>query len=87
MCDIASQNYRSMDLSKVKELYPTLLSLMEKEGYKKSTIEKYQWVINRMLTEAADPRIDSFESYYSYLEQRLSPVSMKEIKTYRKHSV
>lgn len=71
-----------MDLSKVIELYPTLLSLMEKEGYKKSTIEKYQWIINRMLTEASDPHIDSFESYYNYLEHMLSPISMKEVKTY-----
>lgn len=71
-----------MDLSRVKEAYPQLLSLLVCKGYAASTIEKYRWVINRFLSEANSPDICSFEDYFVYLGERLSPASMPEIKTY-----
>ena len=71
-----------MDLSRVKEVYPQLLSLLGSKGYAASTIGKYQWVINRFLNEAQSPDINSFEDYFAYLGERLSPASMPEMKTY-----
>lgn len=71
-----------MDLSRVKEVYPQLLSLLGSKGYSASTIGKYQWVINRFLNEAQSPDIHSFEDYFAYLGERLSPASMPEMKTY-----
>lgn len=70
-----------MDLTTFKEAYPKFLLLKDK-GYKETTIEKYQWIINRFLSEAKAPDIRSFEDYFTMLKGRLSPKSLPEVKTY-----
>ena len=71
-----------MDLSRVKEMYPQFLALLSGRGYAESTIEKYRWVINRLLSEAHSSRFNSFEDYYEHLKGKLSARSMPEVKTY-----
>lgn len=71
-----------MDLSKFIVVYPEFIRLLSSRGYKQSTIEKYQWICNRLIREAEDARISSFEDYYLYLKERMSPRSLKEVKTY-----
>ena len=66
----------------MKEAYPRFLSLLREKGYVESTIEKYRWVINRLLAEAQSPDILSFEDYYAILKENLSSKSMPEIRTY-----
>lgn len=71
-----------MDLTKLKEAYPKFLLLLKDRGYKATTIEKYQWVINRLLSEAQVSDIRSFEDYFFLLKGRLSAKSLPEVKTY-----
>ena len=70
-----------MDLSKFITVYPDFIHLLSSRGYKQSTIEKYQWICNRLMREAGDPRISSFEDYYLHLKESLSPKSLPEIKS------
>ena len=63
-------------------MYPQFLALLSERGYAESTIEKYRWVINRLLSEAHSSEFNSFEDYYAHLERILSPRSMPEVKTY-----
>lgn len=71
-----------MDLSSLISVYPDFLSLLEERGYKQSTIEKYNWVFNRMMRDAGIPGINSFEDYFLYLKERFSATSLPEIKGY-----
>ena len=61
---------------------PQFLALLSERGYAESTIEKYRWVINRLLSEAHSSKFNSFEDYYAHLEGKLSARSMPEVKTY-----
>ena len=70
-----------MDLSKFIAVYPDFIRMLSSRGYKQSTIEKYQWICNRLVREAGDPRIGSFEDYYLHLKESQSPKSMPEIKS------
>lgn len=63
-------------------MYPQFLAMLIKRGYAESTIEKYRWVINRLLSEAHSSEFNSFEDYYAHLERMLSSRSMPEVKTY-----
>ena len=63
-------------------MYPQFLALLSERGYAESTIEKYRWVINRLLSEAHSSKFNSLEDYYSHLEGKLSVRSMPEVKTY-----
>ena len=70
-----------MDLSRFISDYPGFVKMLENRGYKQSTIEKYNWVFNRMLREAGVPSICSFEDYYLFLKERLSVTSLSETKS------
>ena len=63
-------------------MYPQFLALLSEKGYAESTIEKYRWVINRLLSEAHSSKFNSLEDYYAHLEGKLSVRSMPEVKTY-----
>ena len=71
-----------MDLSKFITAYPDFIRLLSSRGYKQSTIEKYQWICNRLMREAGGSRIGSFEDYYLHLKESLSPKTMPEVKSY-----
>lgn len=71
-----------MDLSRFITDYPGFVNILKDRGYKQSTVEKYNWIFNRMLREAGDSGIRSFEDYYALLQESLSPTSLPEIKSY-----
>jgi len=71
-----------MDLSKLKGSYRPFLSLLEEKGYRKSTIDKYRWIINRLLNDGESSCFDSFEDYFLFLKGVLSPKSHPEVQTY-----
>lgn len=75
-------NIIRMDLTRIKDVYPGFLKLLGDRGYSKSTIDKYRWIINRLLSEGSDSSILTLEDYFCNLKQHLSKGSVPEVRTY-----